>query len=62
MKTLEELIKELGLKPTRTELLCGRQGNHVLVYKDNTYETFYEKYAYTHLVSYVKEVIEVKPE
>ena len=40
MKTLEELVKELGLKPRKEEIELGRYGNYVHVFKDNTYTTF----------------------
>ena len=63
MKTLEELVKELGLKPTPTERYLGRGGNYVVVYLDNEYTTFmkYENARFIAEVCSCK-VIEVKPE
>lgn len=58
MKTLEELVKELDLKPTWTENVVGRNGNYVHIFNNNTYITF----GTPHENLYVKEVIEVKPE
>lgn len=63
MKTLEELVKELGLKPTCTERNFGRCGNYLIVYLNNEYTT-YNKYEYARFMAdlcYGK-VIEVKPE
>jgi hypothetical protein len=61
MKTLEELVKELGLKPFISELLIGRSGNFVVILDDYEYITCNETF-----VKFVKqngyEVIEVKPE
>lgn len=58
MKTLEELIKELGLKPSHVELERGRTGNFVVLGRNNEYVTLNDDNL-KHL-GYV--VIEVKPE
>ena len=59
MKTLEEVIKELGLKPNDLELSKGRSGNNVHISNDNLYVTFYDNYL--DVLENIK-VIEVKPE
>jgi hypothetical protein len=58
MKTLEELVKELNLRPNDLERFKGRIGNYVHIY-ENEYVTFSNNYSYDFLN--VK-VIEVKPE
>lgn len=63
MKTLEQLVKELGLKPTCAERDFGRAGNYVVVYLDNEYTTF-NKYENARFMADVcsAKIIEVKPE
>ena len=58
MKTLEELVKELGLKPYVTEIIQGRTGNYVCI-KRKKYVTVNDPRFHLDL-GY--EVIEVKPE
>lgn len=58
MKTLEELVKELGLIPSWTEITVGRLGNYVHIFDDNTYITFDT----LDFPRPSKKVIEVKPE
>ena len=61
MKTLDELVKELGLEQASWEKQFGRKGNFVHIFSDNTYAThelnLKNKYEYLKC-----EVIEVKPE
>lgn len=61
MKTLEELVKELGLKPNKTEKREGRRGDYVHIFNDNTYITFEEDLSCIY-PKYIKQIIEVKPE
>lgn len=61
MKTLDELIKELGLKPSGYEKVNGRSGNFVVLLGNGQYTTGKKPIA-----KFAKElgfeVIEVKPE
>lgn len=58
MKTLEELVKELGLKPSRYEKVKGRQGNFVCI--SNKRYTTVDSLSKARLFD--AKVIEVKPE
>ena len=58
MKTLEELVKELDLKPSAMEIEFGRKGNFVHI-QGNKYITF-ETDGTDSL--FFEKVIEVKPE
>ena len=59
MKKLEELIEELGLKPSCAEIKGGRMGDYVHIFKDNTYTTYYIDFSESILC---EKVIEVEPE
>lgn len=59
MKTLEELVKELGLKPTYAESKLKRTGNFAYIFSDNTYITSHD--TNTGWSNPIK-IIEVKPE
>ena len=61
MKTLEELVKELGLEPASWEIQYGRKGNFVHIFSDNTYATHELNLKNKHK-DLECEVIEVKPE
>lgn len=62
MKTLEELIKELGLKPIYSEQVYGRDGNFVYIYKDKKYFTCTKPHKNMGFNKFHGRVIEVKPE
>lgn len=61
MKTLEELVKELGLNPSDYEKTYGRSGNFVVLLGKGQYITGGKQFA-TFAKVLGHEVIEVKPE
>lgn len=62
MKTLEELVEELGLKPYPSEVRTGRKGNFVIINDNNKYITTNDKYSVKLAKEIDLKVIEVKPE
>lgn len=44
MKTLAQLVDELGLTPTSNEIYTGQTGKYVVVYPDKTYMTLETPY------------------